>query len=567
MEHNLKNQLDPVSIEVIRNKLEGIANEMQHSLLRSAFSPIVKEGLDASASLFTLKGETLAQSIAIPIHLGTLIPIVEEILRRNPVDTLVEGDVFIINDPYLGGTHLPDIALIMPIFAEGLPLGFSAAMVHHQDVGGMAPGSVPTNATEIFQEGIRIPPLKLISAGATDDNLVQILRQNVRMPDEFMGDINSQIAACNVGQRRLHELATAYGAMYLLTVFDTLLDRSEQMTREALAKIPSGEYRYTDYLDNDGINLNQPIQISVNAIVCDGEVTFDLDQSSRQVDGPFNCVPSGSLSAACFAVRVLTGSDIPTNGGCFRPIHLKLPEGSIVNPSEPAAVNSRTATIKRLAGSMISAFREVLPEKVTADAASEIHTLQFGGQRPDGRRFVVGEMIASGSGAGITADGVDVIETDGSNCMNLPVEALELDAPIRVHRFELRKDSGGPGERRGGLGVTREYQVLDGEIKLTHRGERHFCAAQGYNGGLEGANAYSAIIRSSGRKEVIPSKIVTSLKENDRLIIETAGGGGYGSPEQRPQERILADVVDGKVSREKANLVYKWELKADIGQK
>ena len=558
MDQNLPNQLDPVAVEVIRNKLDGIANEMQYSLLRSAFSPIVKEGLDASASLFTLGGETLAQSIAIPIHLGTLIPIVEEILKRNPVETLAEGDVFIMNDPYLGGTHLPDIALVMPVFVEGHPLGLSAAMVHHQDVGGMTPGSVPTNATEIFQEGIRIPPLKLISAGETDGNLVQILRQNVRLPNEFMGDINSQIAACNVGRRRLQELAAAYSSAYLLTVFDTLLDRSELMTREALARIPAGEYRYTDYLDNDGVNLDQRIRISVNAIVSEGEVTFDLDQSSRQVDGPFNCVPSGSLSAACFAVRVLTGSDIPTNGGCFRPIHLRLPKGSIVNPTEPAPVNSRTSTIKRLAGSMVAAFRDVLPEKVTADAASEMLILQFGGQQPDGRRFVVGELIASGSGAGFATDGVDIIETDASNCMNLPVEALELEAPIRVHRFALRTDSGGAGEYRGGLGITREYQVLDGEIKFTHRGERHFCAAQGYQGGLEGGTAYSEIIRSSGQKEVIPSKIVTSLKENDRLIIETAGGGGYGSPSQRSHERILADVVDGKVSPEKASLVYKW---------
>ena len=493
MDHEISSELDPITVEVIRHKLEGIANEMQHSLLRSAFSPIVKEGLDASASLFTLDGETLAQSIAIPIHLGTLIPIVAEILKRNPVETLVDGDIFIMNDPYLGGTHLPDIALVMPIFADGRALGLSAAMVHHQDVGGMTPGSVPTNATEIFQEGIRIPPLKLGSAGRIDGNLMEILQLNVRMPDEFRGDINSQIAACNVGRRRLQELCAGYGHGFLLTVFDSLLDRSEIMTRDALGRIPSGEYRYTDYLDNDGINIDQRIRISVTAIIDDGEITFDLDQSSEQVDGPFNCVPSGSLSAACFAVRVLTGSDIPTNGGCFRPIHMKLPVGSIVNPTEPAPVNARTSTIKRIAGCMVSAFQKVLPEKVTADSASEMLILQFGGRHSEGRRFVVGELIASGSGAGIDSDGVDVIETDVSNCMNLPVEALELAAPIRVHRFALRRDSGGPGEFRGGLGVYREYQVLEGEIKLTHRGERHFCAARGCQGGLEGARSYSVI--------------------------------------------------------------------------
>ena len=559
MDHRASNKLDQIAVEVIRNKLEGIANEMQHSLLRSAFSPIVKEGLDASASLFTLDGETLAQSIAIPIHLGTLIPIVGEILKRNPIETLADGDIFIMNDPYLGGTHLPDIALVVPIFADGRALGLSAAMVHHQDVGGMTPGSVPTNATEIFQEGIRIPPLKLASAGRFDENLREILRLNVRLPEEFMGDINSQIAACNVGRRRLQELCANYSHEFLLTVFDALLDRSEIMTRAALSRIPSGEYRYTDYLDNDGINIDQRIQISVTAIIDGGEITFDLDQSSEQVDGPFNCVPSGSLSAACFAVRVLTGSDIPTNGGCFRPIHLKLPEGSIVNPTEPAPVNARTSTIKRIAGCMVSAFREVLPEKVTADSASEMLILQFGGQHANGRRFVVGELIASGSGAGMGSDGVDVIETDASNCMNLPVEALELEAPIRVLRFGLRTDSGGPGEFRGGLGVYREYQVLDGKIKLTHRGERHFCAARGCRGGLQGARSYSVIRRTSGTEEVIPSKIVTELRENDRLIIETAGGGGFGSPSKRFRERVLADVRDGKISEESVAEIYEYD--------
>jgi N-methylhydantoinase B len=559
MDQSVSNELDPIAVEVIRNKLEGIANEMQQSLLRSAFSPIVKEGLDASASLFTLQGETLAQSIAIPIHLGTLIPIVEEILKRNPVETLADGDVFIINDPYLGGTHLPDIALVMPVFVNGRALALSAAMVHHQDVGGMTPGSVPTNATEIFQEGIRIPPLKLASAGQFDENLMQILRLNVRLPEVFTGDINSQIAACTVGRRRLQELCAIQGHGFLLTVFDTLLDRSEIMTREALARIPSGKYQYTDYLDNDGINIDQRIQISVTAIVEDGEITFDLDQSSEQVDGPFNCVPSGSLSAACFAVRVLTGSDIPTNGGCFRPIRLNLPKGSIVNPTEPAAVNARTSTIKRIAGCMVSAFKDILPDKITADSASEMLILQFGGQHPDGRRFVVGELIASGSGAGIRSDGVDVIETDASNCMNLPVEALELEAPIRVRRFGLRKDSGGPGEYRGGLGIYREYEILDGEIKFTHRGERHYCAARGAHGGLEGVRSYSVVKRASGAEEVIPSKVVTELRKDDRLIVETAGGGGYGPPSRRSPERVLADVRDGKISKKTAIRLYEVE--------
>ncbi|SVC16395.1 uncharacterized protein METZ01_LOCUS269249, partial [marine metagenome] len=411
--------LDPITLEVIRNKLDGISNEMQYSLLRSAFSPIVKEGLDASSSLFTLKGETLSQSISIPIHLGTLIPIINEILKFNSVNTMEDGDIFIMNDPYLGGTHLPDIAIIMPIFNKNKLVGLSATMAHHQDVGGMTPGSVPTNATEIFQEGIRIPPLKLASAGKVDENLIRLIKLNVRLPEIFMGDINAQIAACNVGRRRLIELCQKYDNHFILQIFENLLDRSEQMTREALKKFPSGKYQYTDYLDNDGINLDERIKISVEAIIDEGQITFDFNQTSKEVKGPFNCVPSGSLSAACFALRVLTGSDIPTNGGCFRPINLILPKGSIVNPNEPAPVNARTSTIKRITGCMVNAFQEVLSERATADSASEMLILQFGGTHYDGRRFIVGELIASGSGAGVSTDGVDVIETDASNCMNL----------------------------------------------------------------------------------------------------------------------------------------------------
>ena len=567
--NNKKNKLDifdPITVEVLRNKLEGIANEMQHSLLRSAFSPIVKEGLDASASLFTLNGETLSQSISIPIHLGTLIPIVQEILKRYPVGTMCDGDIFIMNDPYLGGTHLPDIAIIMPVFWNGQPLGFSATMVHHQDVGGMTPGSVPTNATEIFQEGIRIPPIKICVAGEFDQNVLELLKLNVRLPDIFLGDLNSQIASCTVGKRRLSELCQAYEANFLLEIFELLLDRSESMTREALMNIPDGTYCYEDYLDNDGVVLDKKIKIAVKARVEEGGISFNFEDTSDQVKGPFNCVPSGSLSAACFAIRVLTGSEIPTNGGCFRPISLELPEGSIVNPKEPAPVNARTSTIKRIAGCMVSAFREKLPQKVTADSASDMLILQFGGYRPDGQHFVVGELIASGSGAAIDSDGVDVIETDASNCMNLPIEALELEAPIRINSFGLRQNSGGCGRYRGGLGVFREYEILEGEIKFTHRGERHYCAARGYGGGLDGARSLSRVIRFDGTDEIIPSKLVTELKKGDRIIIETAGGGGYGPPQERSVDQILKDIRDKKINKKAAREIYEYEFQDKVSE-
>jgi len=539
---------DPITVEVVRNKLEGIANEMQSTLFRSSFSPIVKEGLDASASLFTLEGETLAQAIAIPIHLATLIPVVRAILDEFPAATMVDGDVYIMNDPYLGGTHLPDIALVMPIFHDGCPMAFSAAMTHHQDVGGMSPGSVPTNATEIYQEGIRIPPLKFMDRGVVNDTLIKMLRLNVRMPDSFTGDLNAQIAACEIGRRRLGELAARHGGATLTGIFADLLARSERMTREAIRAIPDGRYGYHDFLDNDGIDLDTPIRIEVMVTITDDTVHVDFTGTDRQVRGPFNCMPSGSHAAAYFAVHAMTDPDIPTNGGCFRPISLHLPEGSLVNPREPAPVNARTSTIKRISGCIVGALGQAVPERAPADAASEMLLLAFGGTRPDSSRYVIGELIASGSGASDGMDGVDVIETDGTNCMNLPVEALEMDAPIRVHQTELRSGSGGQGAFRGGLGLVREYEILSGEVVFTHRGERHAYPARGRLGGGAGAQARSVIRRVDGTEQVINSKTVERLGPGDRVLVETAGGGGYGDPEAREPQANAADRANRKTA-------------------
>ena len=540
--------LDPITVEVVRNKLDGIANEMELTLLKSSFSPIVKEGLDASASLFTLEGETLAQAVAIPIHLATLIPCIARILGEFPLESMGEGDIYCMNDPYLGGTHLPDIAVVMPVFVRGRPLAFAATMTHHQDVGGMAPGSVPTNASEVFQEGIRLPPLKLREGDQFNDTLFKILRRNVRIPETFEGDLMAQVAAATVGARRLCALAEVYGHNQLTAIFAELLQRSEAMTRAALRAVPSGTYRALDFLDNDGIELDRRIPIAVAVTIADGTMLVDFAGSSPQVQGPLNVVPSGSLAAACYVVRAITDPTIPTNGGCFRPITLKLPEGSIVNPREPAPVNSRTATIKRITGTILAALAEALPERVPADSGGELLVLAFGGERSDGTRFVTGELIASGSGASTAKDGVDGIETDATNCMNLPAEALELDAPIRVHRVALRRDSGGAGLRRGGLGIVREYEMLHGEVRFTHRGERHFIAPKGRAGGQDGATARTIINRADGRQETVPSKLVTTLRAGDRVVLETAGGGGYGEPSRRDPELVRLDVADGKIT-------------------
>lgn len=539
--------LDPITIEVTRHKLEGIANEMQSTLLRSSFSPIVKEGLDASAGLFTADGQTLAQACAIPIHLATLIPVLQKIIETFPPATMHPEDTFLLNDPYTGGTHLPDIALVQPIIVDGRLVAFSAAMTHHQDMGGMSAGSVPTNATEIYQEGLRLPPLKFRDAGKLNETLVAIIRQNVRIPDTVMGDINAQLAACSIGVRRITELTRKFGHDALTGLFSELLDRSEIMTRKALAKIPQGTYRYVDYLDNDGVDLDKPIRIEVAVTVGQSGIHIDFTGTSPQVRGPMNCVPSGSLAAACFAIRALTDPAIPTNAGCFRPISLHLPEGSLVNPVEPAPVNARTSTIKRITGCIVSALANILPDRIPAPSAGEMALVAFGGRQPTGENFVTGDLIASGSGASATSDGVDVIETDATNCMNLPAEAMEMETPIRLHRVALRPGSGGDGALRGGLGTEREYEVLTDNVTFTHRGERHFSAARGIFGGGDGACGESTILRTDGTTETIPSKIVARLMKGDRVIVRTAGGAGYGDPTKRTEAMRQSDVADGKV--------------------
>lgn len=548
--------IDPITLEVVRNKLDGIANEMEMTLVRSAFSTIVKEALDASASIFTADGEPLAQSLAIPAHLTMLVPMVRTILKTFPVNTMRDGDLYILNDPYDGASHLPDISVVMPIFHGGRVIAFTAALTHHQDLGGMTPASVPTNATEIFQEGFRIPPLRLRRDGKYDETLLALLRQNVRLPAVFTGDLNAQIACCTIGGRRLADLAAQYGGNHLAALFDELLDRSERMVREALRKLPEGTYRYTNWLDNDGVELDRRLKIEVAVTIRDGTILFDFEGTSPQARGPINAVPAGAFGAGCFGVRAVSDPHIPNNGGCFRPMAFKLPEGSLVNPKEPAPVGCRSVTLKALAGCVLGALRQAAPDRIPADPSGELVLVHFGGARSDGSRFITSQLLAGGAGAGPRDDGADVIETDMTNCMNVPVEALEMEAPLRVHSMRLAADSGGPGRQRGGLGCVQEFEMLVDDVAVTYRGERHFFAPPGFAGGGAGGLAQAVIHRSDGAVERIPSKIVTRLMKGDRLVIVTAGGGGYGSPAERSREQIAEDLANGKITEDGARRAY-----------
>jgi N-methylhydantoinase B len=556
--------IDPVLLEVLRNRLEAIADEMELTLLKSAASPIVKEGLDASAALFNIRGETIAQAAAIPIHLGALQCAAQRIVSAFPPERMQDGDAFLLNDPYDGGTHLPDITLAVPVFAEGRAVALACTMCHHQDVGGRTPGSVPTDATELFQEGVIIPPTQLFRAGVLDDNLFALLKRNVRLPEVFTGDLMAQVAAGRLGGIRLREMFAAHGTDKVLAYIEEMLARAETLTRREIESIPDGEYRFEDYLDNDGIELDHRVKIAVAVRVHGSSMTFDFTGTDPQVRGPFNSVPASTLSAVYYAVRAISDPSVPNNGGCFRSVDVVLPEGTLVNPKPPAPVSCRTATIKRIADTILGALVRAMPDRMPAASSGTLLVMAFGGHDPQtGGTFVASELAAGGMGARPRKDGIDVIETDVSNCMNIPVESVEMGFPLRIRSGGLWMDSGGAGQFRGGLGLAKVFEATTTDVMVSHRGERFASAPWGLHGGAPGRSAYAFILRKDGTREELPSKKMIVLHPGDQLWEYIAGGAGYGDPLDRDPELVRADVLDGKVSRESAHEVYGIVLSAE----
>lgn len=558
--------IDLITLEVLRNKFDVIADAMEITLLRSSYSPIVKEGLDASAALFNTRGETIAQATSIPAHLGGLVPAVRKIVEAFPPETMVEGDVYLMNDPYDGGSHLPDIILVVPIIHDERAVALSATMTHHQDVGGKSPGSVPTDATELFQEGLIIPPLKLYEAGRPNETLHALLRRNVRIPDILMGDLYGQVSAGNMGRVRFLELLDDYGQEIIEAAITELMDRAEALTRAKIEQIPDGTYSFTDYLDNDGIELDQPIKIHVSVTVSGSEMHIDYTGTSLQVKGPVNSVPGASISPAYYLMRCVTDPSIPNNSGCFRPLTVTLPEGSLVNPCRPAPVNARAATIVRLADAIHGALAQALPRKLPAAPSGQLLIMAFGGIDPKtGQSYVTSELGAGGVGGRPGKDGIDVMEMGPTNCMNIPVEAFEMAHPLRVHSYEIKEDSGGPGEFRGGLGAAKVFEPVRGEVTISLRGERYFTQPWGVYGGEPAAPATAWVERADGTKDPIHSKRLFTLKPGEKLHVHTPGGGGYGDPLMRAPGKVLLDVQDRRVSVEQARARYGVVLAPDGG--
>lgn len=524
---------DPIELELFKNIFISISEEMAAVLGRTALSPNIKERKDFSCALFNDRGETLAQGSHIPVHLGAMPLSVRAAMESVRFE---EGDLVILNDPYRGGTHLPDITCVSPVFVRG-KLGFFAAnRAHHSDVGGMTPGSMPL-AQEIFQEGLIIPPLKLVRKGKIDNDILALILSNVRTPDERRGDILAQVAANGIGRRRLLETIERYGSAKVARYGRLVQDYAERVLRETIRSIPDGTYVFSDVLDDDGIS-DRPVRIGVEIEVRGDSAVVDFSSSAPQVSGSVNANFAVTCSAVLYVFRSLVSEDIPFNTGLLRPLKIVAPKGLIVNAEFPAAtVGGNVETSQRIVDVLLGALAKALPGRVPAASSGTMNNVAFGGRDPIRERsFAYYETIGGGMGASPARDGLSGVHTHMTNSLNTPVEALENYLPVRIRRYGLRPDSGGRGRFKGGEGIVREYEFLVAS-QLTIISERRKFPPYGLEGGRAGAVGKNTLIRK-GREMVLGSKINLRVEPGDVLRVETPGGGGYGRAGSRASLRV-----------------------------
>jgi len=548
--------VDSVTVEVLRGALTYIAEEMGVSLRKSAYSPNIKERLDYSCAIFDSKGRLIAQAEHIPVHLGSLSYAIKMFLKEYK-ETLDEGDMALFNDPYISGTHLPDITLVAPVYYGDELVAYVANKAHHSDVGGKAPGSLSGDATEIFQEGIIVPPVKFVEKGKVNRDLARFIISNVRTPEVRMGDLRAQIAANNLGVRRVLNIAERYGLETLNSAMNAIMDYSEARMRARIKEMPEGTYEAEDFLEDTGVE-DKPVRIKVKIRVEGSNITFNYDGTDPQVEGPINAPLGVTLSGVYFALISITDPTIPVNDGCFRPVKVIVPEGCILNPKKPAPVaGGNVETSQRNVDVLFKAFSKIVPEKVCAAGQGTMNNVCVGGVDPEtGEQWTFYETIAGGYGGRYGMDGADAVHVHMTNTMNTPIEAIEASYPIRFLEYRIRRDSGGPGRWRGGCGVERSWMLLAPSATLSILAERTKTSPWGLFGGKPGAKGEYLIKKADGRIVKLKSKCVIKMKRGDVLVIRTPGGGGYGDPLLRDPRLVLKDVLDDKVSIESAARDY-----------
>jgi len=520
---------DPTALAVFDALFASVADEMGVTLGRTAHSPNIKERKDYSCAVFDTHGKLVAQAAHIPVHLGAMPVSVEAAM---PLAPFAPGDVVILNDPYLGGTHLPDITMVSPVFHKRTLAGYLVSRAHHADVGGMAPGSMPL-ANELYQEGLIIPPLHLHRRGRRNDEALALLLRNVRTPDERLGDLDAQLAAHRKGEERLLELIQRYGARAVAQQMSDLQDYAERLTRAAIREIPDGAYDFEDALDNDGEG-DDAVPIKLRLTSRGGGLHFDFTGSAPERPTSVNAVAAVTRSAVIYVVRCLLDEDAPTNDGCLRPLSLTLPEASVVNATPPRAVSAgNVETSQRVVDVVLGALAKALPDRIPAASAGTMNNVTIGGWDSErDKPFAYYETLAGGAGAGPSGDALSALHTHMTNTMNTPVEALELSYPFRVREYSVRRRSGGAGKHRGGDGLVREYEFVS-PSHVTIVGERRVRGGWGLRGGGDATPGRDTLIEPDGKRHKLPSKRSFTAPAGARLRIETPGGGGWGRTKSR----------------------------------
>ncbi|MEX0409586.1 hydantoinase B/oxoprolinase family protein [Aquibium sp. LZ166] len=548
---NMHMPIDAVTVEIIHNALGSVVDESFLALMKSAFSQNIKERRDHSTALADTKGRLVVQAKdSLPIHLGSMMGLMEVLLKRVPLEEMREGDLFVANDPFeAGGTHLPDLNVAMPVFDKGRVVGFVCNIAHHADFGGMTPGLMGGGMTEIYQEGLRVPLVRLYSAGHLNRDIYDLILLNTRVPEERRGDLNAQIAAARLGARRFAEVIGRYGSGTLEAAFGEIIRRTEIRMRHAIGQLPDGIYRFRDVMDDDGCG-NRSLPIEVKVTIAGDRLHVDFSGTAAQTAGNINCTPSATLSAISYTIKALLDPEVANNQGVLDVCEWSAPAGSLVNAVFPASVANRAHTCQRIIDALIGALAEAVPDKAVGAGNGANTTAVFTGIDPaTGRRYIYFETLGGGFGGRSTHDGKDGVQVHITNTSNLPVEAIEMDYPLRVIEYGLVQDSGGAGTYRGGLAIRRVLSPIGHTCTFSGSGERFDSRPWGIFGGQDGRSGRFMRFEPDGSETELPSKPAgVDFGPGQAIAIETPGAGGYGAPAGRDPALIARDRASGKFS-------------------
>lgn len=549
-------ELDPITLEVIKNALDSIGDEMALTVVRSAYSGIIRDGLDFSTALCDDQGQILSQGVTTPLHLGSFPDALANLLTtyQGRIDP---EDVFIFNDPYgSGGIHLPDIYVIKPVFVQAALQGFACTVAHQTDIGGLVPGSNSIHSSEIFQEGLCLPTLKLYDRGRLNESIWAIIRKNVRVPELVMGDLRAQLAATAVGEKSFLGLLEEYGVDELKYYLNGLISQTERQVRSEILAMPDGVYQFTDYIDGLGEDP-EPIRIQVALTICGETMIVDFEGTSGQVKAGINSPLPFTKSAAYVAIRCVLGADLPNNSGCFRPIVIRAPKGTIVNPRDHAACAVRGITGFRITDAVLGALAHVAPDRIPADGEGGSSLITIGGYH-DHEPFVYVESMMGTWGGRPNRDGCDGAPHPAANQTNQPIEMIEATLPLRIERYGLVPDSGGPGKFRGGLALIREWRILADDAVLAMRSDKRRFPPYGLHGGKCGTGSLNVVNPGLGNGRVLPVLPMEGviLQKGDLFRHIMPGGGGWGDPLERDPTLVLRDVIDEKLTAEYVQREY-----------